>query len=131
MFRVSFRSEQMISDGPDQDVYKRLMFLSLVVVILIDRSIKHTSTVMSPQMSFPLNVFPSQCLFLSKSTEIRHARMDQKWERGNLLDLRDVTLSRGLRVPDWNDVRRDSGKRTGKRIQIWNGYLVRIDSEDN
>ena len=31
-------------DDADQDIYKRLLFLSLVVVVLIDRSITYTST---------------------------------------------------------------------------------------
>ncbi len=42
MFRVSFR--QMISNGTNQDVYKRLLFSTLVVAVLINRRINYTST---------------------------------------------------------------------------------------
>ena len=45
VFRSSVRSEQMISDGTDQNVYKRLLLLNLVVVVLINRSITHNSTI--------------------------------------------------------------------------------------
>ena len=45
VFRSSIRSEQMISDGTDEDVYERLFLLSLVVVVLINRSITHNSTI--------------------------------------------------------------------------------------
>lgn len=75
-----FRSEQMISDGTDPDVYKLLHVVSLVSVFLVDRSITthfNTYLIGSKKESRFLDWGSCQCAHFSANSLVRSRRRDQ------------------------------------------------------
>lgn len=75
-----FRSEQMISDGTDPDVYKILHVVSLVSEFLVDRPIAiqfNTYLIGSKKESHFLDWGSCQCAHFSANSLVRSRRLDQ------------------------------------------------------
>lgn len=75
-----FRSEQMISDGSDPDVYKILHVVSLVSEFLVDRPIAiqfNTHLIGSKKESHFLDWGSCQCAHFSANSLVRSRRRDQ------------------------------------------------------
>ena len=95
----------MTSDGTDQDVYKRLLFPSLVVVVLIDRSITYISTesrASTRDSDSEDGSHPSQQISANSNKRSRREKKEQYRQ--------DQARSRNSHIPATNINATDAGK---------------------